>query len=1466
MWFLAGIALLVYVLLHIPAVQRHIGQRTAQLISDKLGTEVNVGKVDLGLLNRVIIDDVEIYDQQGEKMFTATRLSAKVGLGPLLRGKVSVSSAQIFGMHATLYKDSADSPLNIQFAIDSLASRDDSEKPLDLQIGSLVIRHGNVKYDRRDIAPTPGRFSPHHLAISNLSGHLILNSITDHDADIKVKKASLREASGIDLRNLSLRLKANKHQTLVTEVHASLPGSTLLADTLVATYTLTDGKPDAGSLQYGAHINELRLTPSDLSFAIPSLQHVKTSATLSTQFNGTTSSVNVQNLQLHCGDVLSLNASGQVSDLDGTPKWLAHINHLDAQAPALQQILHDTDASLNLPSQVVNMGHLSYSGDLGSNGHEHAIIGDLETDLGNANINMHVKGQQFNGHFETEGFQLGTLLDQPQIGIIASAIDVEGQIPISRDITLLAHGDITRFDYNGRTYNNIFVDGQYEKETFTGILNINDPNGLLSVEGTCNLSGTPSGSLSASARHFNPEALGLSMAPKDYVFDFDMNADLAGHSLETLSGTLDIEGLHVQGPGKDIQLSSLHIDTNNDNGSTTKHLDVTTDFGHITLSGNYDYRNIAGSVCNIIHNRLPSLLPRTNSGIPTQLTFSADIDHSDWLKPFSDIDARLNAPLHIDGSLDEKGNQLQLNAYTSDLTYDGSDYHDVEMELWTNNDTLQATAAVIKPLSDDKRIDLALNASACNDLLTTHLRFQNHGGKQQLRGNLSATTDFLHKNGSPLTAHVRMNPSQIFVNDIPWDITPSHIQLAKNNIVIDNFTIENVEQHIIVSGALTDKTTDTIHVDLNKLDAAFLSDIIHTRGVDFGGKISGDAFITSVYDTPKAQAEVNIDQFTFTDGRMGDLTASVDWNARENRINIDALAIDGTEGRTKIDGYVSLAANEIDLHIAADGSPLHFLEKHIGSVIDNIDARIDGDVRVFGPLRTVNLEGKVVANGDVSVSSLNTHYTMLNDTVLVIPDHIIFLNDTISDREGHRGILTGSVDHQHLGRFTFDLGVTANNMLCYDFKEFGNSTFCGTVYASGECHIKGVRGETTIDVNATTEKNTIFNYNAASPDALSNQDFIVWNDVTPEILDFSDLPSASSSQSIKKRRPETITTEVELPSNLRMNLNINATPDACLRLLMDEGSGDYISLYGNGALRASYFNKGAFHLYGNYVVDHGLYKLTIQNVLKKDFQFQPGGTISFGGNPYDATLNLKASYTVNGVPLSDLNIGNNFTTNNIRVNCIMNIGGTPEQPSIDFDLEMPTVSSDAEQMVRSVINSEEELNQQVIYLLAIGRFYNQNEDNRSETGQSQTSLAMQSLLSGTISQQINNLLSNVIKSNNWNFGANISTGDEGFNNAEYEGLLSGRLLNNRLLFNGQFGYRDNPNATTSFIGDFDIQYLLFPNGNLAVKVYNQTNDRYFIKNSLNTQGIGLIMKKDFNGWRDLFGWSNRKKKIKTQQK
>ena len=312
---------------------------------------------------------------------------------------------------------------------------------------------------------------------------------------------------------------------------------------------------------------------------------------------------------------------------------------------------------------------------------------------------------------------------------------------------------------------------------------------------------------------------------------------------------------------------------------------------------------------------------------------------------------------------------------------------------------------------------------------------------------------------------------------------------------------------------------------------------------------------------------------------------------------------------------------------------------------------------------------------------------------------------------------------------------------------------------------------------------------------------------------------------------------------------------------MDANTGDYISLNGEGNIKATYYNKGPFHMFGTYTVEHGTYGITIQNIIKKNFVFQNGGTLIFGGDPFDANLNLQAQYTVNGVSLSDLNMGNTFSNNTVRVNCLMNILGTPGNPQVEFDFELPTVNSEENQMIRSYIAGQQEMNQQVLYLLGIGRFYTQGVNNAQVQEYGQTQLAMQSFLSGTVSSQINEVLSQVIKSDDWNFGANISTGNEGWHNAEYEGLISGRMLNNRLHINGQFGYRDNATqATPSFIGDFDISYMLNPNGSLAIKAYNQTNDRYFTRSSLNTQGIGFIIKKDFNTLKDLLTWRKKKEK------
>ena len=87
---------------------------------------------------------------------------------------------------------------------------------------------------------------------------------------------------------------------------------------------------------------------------------------------------------------------------------------------------------------------------------------------------------------------------------------------------------------------------------------------------------------------------------------------------------------------------------------------------------------------------------------------------------------------------------------------------------------------------------------------------------------------------------------------------------------------------------------------------------------------------------------------------------------------------------------------------------------------------------------------------------------------------------------------------------------------------------------------------------------------------------------------------------------------------------------------------------------------------------------------------------------------------------------------------------------------------------------------------------------------------------------------------------------------EVEGILSGQLLNNRLLINGNFGYRDNPMANTNFVGDFEAEWLINRSGDIRLKAYNETNDRYYTKTNLTTQGVGIMYRKDFTNFSEIF--------------
>ena len=1486
LWTVVGLYALLFVLLKIPAVQGWIGTETARLLGAKLGTKVSVGRVEIGLFNRIIIDDALLRDQSGKPMLQASRLSAKADVLKLLEGTISLSSVQLFGVQANLYQQDALAKPNFQFVIDSLASKEPKrESALDLAIHSLIVRHAAIRYDRHDLPPTHGRFNTAHLSLSDLSANIVLNHLTNTSVDAQVKKLSFREQSGLQLRQLAFRLQADTTHAELSDFSLALPQSHLNIDRAEARFPWRDGAPDLASLVYEATIDDISVTPSDLAPFEQKLKPFNTPLNVSFKASGSGRRHQLANLRasgLRQGLSLNIPKATVETAADGSGPAIALSNAaIGISGEALAEAADNLRGSgIQLPDAVLRMGDIAWLGDLAYGRGSLRADGSLTTDAGKATVEATAEGSRFSSHLVASDLDIGRILEREELHLVSADLRAEGAWPIATD-GLTLKGSVSDFDYRDYRFGQLTLDGSYKDRHLEGDIRLDDPNAGLTLSGSIDLKQhEPALAATASVRHFNPHAIGLTGKYADTSFEADIEADISGLSPNTANGSLSVSRFVMDGPDGGYSLERLILDATSEGGERS--LAIDSDFGQIALRGQYDYATLSESIIHFLSQKLPMLpgLPKVQPSGSNVFALNADIRRTDWLQAFFGIPLALDKPLRIDGSINDRRQQMFVDLLAPRFRYDDNPYENVVVSITTNDrGQLEAMTTLTKLMGNGKRLAVEVNAQAGGNEITSTIAW-NDNQLHPMRGSLHSTTELFRNEKGEQTAHVRVHPSEVLMGDTAWQVEPSDIIYSRNNLVVDYFAVAHNRQHIIIQGKATDKSSDSLVVDLNDVDVNYITNLVNFHSVEFGGKVSGRAAVRSAFGNPDAAADIVVRQFTFIEGRMGTLFANARWNKTLKQIDIDAHA-DEPEGsgygQTLVRGYISPAKNYIDLAIKPRRARAEFLEELCGSFMDNVEVGVTGDLRLAGDLSAINLTGQAVADGELDITSLNTHYRLCNDTIRLIPNEIVFHNDTIRDRRGNIGIVNGALHHKALTRLTYDIDIAAQNLLCYDFREYGDNTFYGTVYGTGDCSIRGRSGSIDFDINVTPQEDSFIEYNAASPDAITNREFITWNSRrTAETGGQSVVAEATNTAGNEAAdtaiRPQQAADDGPAPRNLslaprsgesdlRLNFLINATPQCTLRVLMDQESGDCIALNGTGAIRATFYNKGGFDMFGNYLIDHGTYKLTIQNLMKKEFQFQSGSTIVFGGDPYLAALNLKALYTVNGVALSDLQLGRIFSSNNVRVDCLMNISGTPQQPHVDFDLDMPTVSADAKQMVRQLINSEEEMNQQVIYLLSIGRFYTQNANNADENqNQSQTSLAMQSLLSGTISQQINNVIGSFVHSSNWNFGANISTGDEGWNNAEYEGLLSGRLLNNRLLINGQFGYRDNANATTSFIGDFDVRYLLLPNGNLAVKVYNQTNDRYFTRSSLNTQGIGFVLKKDFNSWRDLIGRGSKPRK------
>jgi hypothetical protein len=396
--------------------------------------------------------------------------------------------------------------------------------------------------------------------------------------------------------------------------------------------------------------------------------------------------------------------------------------------------------------------------------------------------------------------------------------------------------------------------------------------------------------------------------------------------------------------------------------------------------------------------------------------------------------------------------------------------------------------------------------------------------------------------------------------------------------------------------------------------------------------------------------------------------------------------------------------------------------------------------------------------------------------------------------------------------------------------------FYGKAYAGGRVNISGTPEVINFNLDLRTRPNTKVTIPIETSSSAGETDFITF-------IESTDNMTAAEKRRVRRDKIQKLKEDKKGSSEINVIINLEATPDAQVQLIMDAKQGDLIWATGAGNLRLTYNSKDEdFKMHGGYEISKGEYLFSIQSIISRKFDIMEGSQLRWTGSPYEAFLTIKARYPLNA-SLNEIIEDPNIRTTVTRIHCLLYLTGTIRNPNIKFDLELPNADEEMRRQLRSVINTEEAMNRNIASLLALGHFYMENTTGSSE---------LSSVGFSTLSSQISSWISKI--NNDLNVGLNYRPIYDGSTtSSEFDVAVSSRFLNDRLLFNGNFGYREDvtnsPNISNNII-DFDLEYKLFPSGKLRLKGYNHSNNSYF-KQAPNTQGVGILYREDFDSFSGL---------------
>ena len=1460
--FLIFSPIVLTLVIDLPSVQNFIVDRATAIISNKLGTTVSIDKIRLGVLGSLRVEGFYVEDFQQDTLLYVKKLKVYLSSFEGEKG-ITLRNGSIDGSKLYL-RETPNGVMNVKEVVNSFAKRDSLR-----QKGDFALRVKDVKVDDLMLIIEQDEHRDPSYGIDYGDLHLEHTSAYVEDFELlrgqvkgRVRNFSTREHSGFTIQNFTGYFLVDKGVVDLRDFEIMAEKSDVRLRSLVlkgdswASY-----KDFIHNVNISGEVYDSSVSSDDVAHFAPKIlpwNLILYGANISVE--GTVDNLNVDIHELEFGHNSLL--SGNVH-LRGLPEvknstMQVDLTRLDSDEMDLSMLFKGITGR-ELPDRVLSManaaGRIIATGRF--NGGFAACNADmlLTTDIGNVELSAEraplkrEKGEAAASSLKAVAdlryVNLGELLHNDILGPMTAYVSFDGATSkqgVSGDFAARV-GDVELY---GANYENIEVAGSLNRKSVSVEVDSETAPLKMSLNGTADFNNAqPVYDFRLNVREADLAAMRVNRRDSISTVTFDAELYAVGRTFDDINGSLSIDGGRYYYNADTLSTGAVRMVARSGEGQRS--LNLTSDFADATFTGPSSYSDVARYLNVAMRKYLPGLSDAdqyVSSDEGGYSALSVKVKKIDPLLDAISSGLRMAEGTSINFMMNPVSNLLSLRAE--------SQYVERRNMLATNinvNLTNQGDSLAMYLQSEDLYAgafhlpQLSVMGGAKNDRVVMSAGFSNtetlSSGVIGLRANLVQDSVT-----SQRRVALYIQPSTLHNRQREWRISSGPVMLDTTRIVVNDFRISSGRQSLHLDGVASRSREDSLTLVMQEFDLAPFMGFAKRMNYTVTGRGSGVASMKSALSGGELMADIDIDSMYVNEFAVAPLCLLSEWDVGQQRVRVRVK--NNRTGDNIVTGYYDPQSVRYYAEGTFEKMPMASLDPLLKGVVSSTEGEASAKLEILGQRRQAKLNGTVnVADLATTVDFTQARYSVPRATLQVKDNHFIANNVRVYDKERNSGMFNMDLSLEHLSNIAYSMRVVPRNMIVLDTDISDNDLFYGKVYGSGIATITGNKRGTTLDIVGTTEGNSQFFMPLSSKSDAANADFVVFEQEGAR--DVSDTTNYLSRRKMAFERRNRQRASAGAGA-LNINVELTAKPNTEVQLVIDPTVGDIIKARGEGELNMRIVpNANIFEMYGDYTITDGSYLFTLQNIINKKFLIESGSTIQWTGDPLDARLDIDAVYKLKASlqPLLSSTTLENITRA-VPVECIINLTERLTAPTVTFDIKVPNADTDIQNAVANLLNNQQSIATQFMYLLVSGSFY-------SDSSTSSNIGATASATTGF--ELLSNQLSNWLSSDDYNIILRYRPRSE-LTSDEIDFGFSKSLVNDRLLVELEGNYLvDNRMAASSnlsnFMGEAYITWLIDQNGNLKLKGFTQTIDRFDENQGLQETGIGIYYKEDFDNWSDL---------------